>query len=197
MIRKDCSGLACPQPVLEARDIITENPGGSLEIIVDNEAAKQNVTRFLESQGYIVTAAQVQEGRISVKGVPGQCAMEAAHDQDSTGAQKIMLFIPADTLGEGDQELGRRLMLNFIRTLHEFGSDLWRIVFVNSGVKLAINGAETVAALKELEDRGVSILVCGTCLEFFKLMEEKAVGETTNMLDIVTSMHLSSKVIRV
>lgn len=197
MISKDCSGLACPQPVLAARDIISENQGESLEIIVDNEAARQNVTRFLESQGYIVTAEQGQDNRISVKGVPGTCAIEASKGQETAGSQKILLFIPTDCLGDGDPELGNKLMLNFIKTLDEFGPDLWRIVFVNSGVKLAIKNAETLDALKTLEKRGVSILVCGTCLEFFKLMEEKAVGETTNMLDIVTSMHLASRVIRV
>lgn len=198
MIKKDCSGLACPQPVLEARDMIAQNPGESIEIIVDNEAARQNVTRFMESQGYMVTSVQTEHGRISVKGVPGACAIEAAgHSDKSGGSERILLFIPSDTLGEGDPDLGSRLMLNFIKTLDEFGPDLWRIVFVNSGVKLAIRDAETLAPLKALEERGVSILVCGTCLEFFKLMAEKAVGETTNMLDIVTSMHLASRVIRI
>ncbi len=198
MIKKDCSGLACPQPVLEARDLISQNPGESIEIIVDNEAARQNVTRFMESQGYVVTSQQIEEQRISVKGVPGSCAIEAAQGAEKArGTEKILLFIPSDTLGEGDPELGSRLMLNFIKTLDEFGPDLWRIVFVNSGVKLAIQDAETLAPLKALEERGVSILVCGTCLEFFNLMDEKAAGETTNMLDIVTSMHLASRVIRV
>ncbi len=197
MIIKDCSGLACPQPVLAARDIISENPGEPLEIIVDNEAAKQNVTRFLESQGYVVTATSVRDDRISVKGVAGACVIESAHIPADSCIQKVLVFIPTNILGQGDPELGHRLMLNFIKTLGEFGPDLWRIVFVNSGVKLAIHGSEILDDLKVLEDRGVSILVCGTCLEFFDLMQEKAIGETTNMLDIVTSMHLATKVIRV
>ncbi len=195
MIQKDCSGLACPQPVLDTRELITANPAESVEIIVDNEAARQNVTRFLESQGYGVTVQVESERRIIVKGEPGACVIEAA--SAGSDAQKILVFIPTDCLGQGDTELGRKLMLNFIKTLSEFGQDLWRIVLVNSGVKLSIEGADTLSALQTLEKAGVSILVCGTCLEFYELMDKKGVGQTTNMLDIVTSMHLATKVVRV
>jgi sulfur relay (sulfurtransferase) complex TusBCD TusD component (DsrE family) len=62
---------------------------------------------------------------------------------------------------------------------------------------LAIEGAETLKDLQELEERGVHIFVCGTCLDFFGLLDQKRVGETTNMLDIVTSMQLADKVIAV
>ena len=199
MIKKDCSGLPCPQPVLEARELVASHPSEPIEIIVDNEPAVQNVSRFLQSQGYDVEShAAEQEGRYVINGVPGACAIAAntSPDDAGAGAQKILVFIPSDTLGTGDDELGRKLMRNFIMTLGELGPDLWRVVFVNSGVKLAVNGSENLDALKELETRGVSILVCGTCLDYFGLVESRAVGETTNMLDIVTSMQLASKVIR-
>ena len=51
--------------------------------------------------------------------------------------------------------------------------------------------------LKALADAGCSILVCGTCLEHFGLLDKKQVGDTTNMLDIITGMQLADKVIRV
>jgi intracellular sulfur oxidation DsrE/DsrF family protein len=75
------------------------------------------------------------------------------------------------------------------------GESLWRLVFLNSGVKLTIKGAETLPVIQQLEAQGVSVLVCGTCLNHFNLLEQKKVGETTNMLDIVTSMQLADKVI--
>ncbi len=75
------------------------------------------------------------------------------------------------------------------------GKDLWRLVFVNHGVTLATTDSEVLDDLRELEASGVSILVCGTCLTHLDLMEKKAIGETTNMLDIVTSMQLADKVI--
>ncbi len=197
MITKDCSGLACPKPVLDARDIIAERPGESLEIIVDNEAARQNVARFLESQGYEVSVSVLGQDRFSVKGVPCACAVALSQGREEGRAEKILVFIPSDAIGQGDPELGQRLMLNFISTLDELGSDLWRIVLVNSGVRLSVEGADALDPLKALEQRGVSILVCGTCLEFYDLLQQKGVGETTNMLDIVTSMHLATKVIRI
>jgi selenium metabolism protein YedF len=88
-------------------------------------------------------------------------------------------------------------MVNFIRTLKEMGPDLWRLVFVNNGVKLAIRDSEVLPDLKELEDNGLQILVCGTCLTHFDLLKHKQVGETTNMLDVVTAMQLADKVINI
>jgi selenium metabolism protein YedF len=100
-------------------------------------------------------------------------------------------------VGSGDDVLGAKLMVNFIKTLKEMGNDLWRLVFVNSGVKLTIDGAGTVEDLEELEAAGITILVCGTCLDYFNLLERKQVGQTTNMLDIVTAMQLADKVINI
>ena len=77
------------------------------------------------------------------------------------------------------------------------GSELWRLVFVNNGVKLTIDGSEVLNDLKEFENKGLKILVCGTCLTHFGLLEAKKVGETTNMLDIVTAMQLADKVISI
>jgi selenium metabolism protein YedF len=88
-------------------------------------------------------------------------------------------------------------MVNFLRTLKEMGSELWRLVFVNNGVKLTIDGSEVLDNLKEYEEEGLKILVCGTCLNHFKLLEKKQVGETTNMLDIITAMQLADKVISI
>jgi len=108
-----------------------------------------------------------------------------------------MVMISSNALGRGDDELGGKLVVNFIKTLKEMSNELWRLVFVNSGVKLTIENAQTLEDLIALEKHGVKILVCGTCLDHFKLLEKKRVGETTNMLDIVTSMQLADKVINI
>ena len=100
-----------------------------------------------------------------------------------------------DRIGFGDDALGIKLMVNFIRTLNEMGDELWRLVFVNNGVKLTIDGSEVVADLQKYEKNGIKILVCGTCLTHFDLLERKQVGITTNMLDIVTAMQNADKVI--
>ncbi len=77
------------------------------------------------------------------------------------------------------------------------GDELWRLVFVNNGVKLTIGGSEVLDVLKEYEKEGLTIMVCGTCLNHFDLLDKKEVGDTTNMLDIVTAMQLADKVINI
>lgn len=122
---------------------------------------------------------------------------EAGPGPDSQPApiQKILVLIGADRLGTGDDTLGRKLLVSFIGTLKEMGQELWCLVLLNAGVRLAVAGSEVLASLQELEQGGVMILVCGTCLNHFNLLEQKQVGETTNMLDIVTHMQLADKVI--
>jgi len=88
-------------------------------------------------------------------------------------------------------------MISFLKTLKEMGDELWRLVFVNNGVKLTVIDSEVLPILKELENDGIHILVCGTCLTHFELLDKKKVGETTNMLDIVTAMQLADKVINI
>ena len=102
-----------------------------------------------------------------------------------------------DRIGFGDDELGLKLMINYLRTLKEMGRELWRLVLVNNGVKLTIDGSEVLDDLKQYEKEGLKIMVCGTCLNHFNLLEKKRVGETTNMLDIVTAMQLADKVINI
>ena len=97
-----------------------------------------------------------------------------------------------DRIGYGDDVLGSKLMINFLRTLKAMGDELWRLVFVNNGVKLTIEGSEVLEDLKAYEAAGLSILVCGTCLDHFNLLGKKQVGETTNMLDIVTASAAAS-----
>jgi selenium metabolism protein YedF len=108
-----------------------------------------------------------------------------------------MVMCATDRIGFGDDELGLKLMVNFLRTLKEMEPDLWHLVFVNNGVKLTVDGSEVIGDLEALEKGGLKILVCGTCLNHFNLLERKQVGETTNMLDIVTAMQLADKVINI
>ena len=117
------------------------------------------------------------------------------HAGQAQDVQKILVLVAADSLGKGDDELGRKIVINFIRTVKEMGVDLWRLVLLNSGVKLAVEGSEVLPQLQALAGAGVGILVCGPCLKTFNLLEKKQVGELTSMVDIVTSMQMADKVI--
>jgi selenium metabolism protein YedF len=192
----NCQGLTCPQPVVEIRNLLAAHSDlMEVTIIVDNPAAAQNVERFLGTQGFqavIEGAEPVLQVRAWKQG-PGNC--EAILKKSTDGSQKTLILFTKDTLGQGDDRLGALLLLNFLRTLKEMGETLWRLVFVNGGVKLTIEGAESLPVLQDLEKENVSILVCGTCLNHFGLLDKKQCGETTNMLDIVTSLQVAEKVI--
>jgi selenium metabolism protein YedF len=192
----DAKGLACPAPVIQTKAIIEKESPESIDVIVDNEAASQNVSRFLQSRHYKVTLEQ-QGNDFHVQGQkdPDNTLEPASQPQPKPDHQKILVMISSDKIGNGDDELGEKLMVSFLKTLTEMGSDLWRLVFVNNGVKLTIDQSLVLEELKHLEKTGTHILVCGTCLTHFNLLEQKKVGQTTNMLDIVTSMQLADRVI--
>ena len=194
----DCRGLACPAPVLQTKDAIEADHPDIIKVTVDNEASKQNVNRFLESQGFEVSVEQEGTEFHVIGKIEGGAVPDApVAEKPETGQKKIMVMVANDCMGHGDDELGSKLMLSFLKTLKEMGEELWRLVFVNNGVKLTTGDAEVLPVLKEYEERGLQILVCGTCLTHFNLLDKKQVGETTNMLDIVTAMQLADKVINI
>jgi len=199
MKRIDCRGLACPAPVLKTKEAIEADRSSAIEVSVDNEASKQNVARFLQSRGYDVSIAEegsvfqvigTSQGNTSEPDVQGKEGTE-------TEEVKILVLVTSNHMGHGDDELGVKLIISFLKTLKEMGNDLWRLVFLNNGVKLTIECSEILPMLQEYEEQGLTILVCGTCLTHFNLLEQKRVGVTTNMLDIVTAMQLADKVISV
>ncbi|MBE1424734.1 selenium metabolism protein YedF [Desulfomicrobium macestii] len=204
----NCENEPCPNPVLRCKRLLDEQTPKMMEVIVDNEAAMDNVSRYLASKGMRIDEtrkdgtlwtikASSQDPQASASQAPqaSQASQDGPENAKSSDAAKILVFLTSDTMGAGDDTLGSRLMGNFLNTLPELGDTLWRIIMVNGAVKLATATNPAVEALKKLEAAGVSILVCGTCLEFFKLMDQKAVGQVTNMLDVVTSQQVADKII--
>ena len=195
----DARGLACPAPVLQTKAALQEEQPAGVKVVVDNAASQQNVQRFLESQGFQTTLEQ--EGTdylvIGTCGAEPHPRVQPSDERHTDDLKKIMVMCATDRIGFGDDALGLALMVNFLRTLKEMGNELWRLVFVNNGVKLTIDGSEVLEDLRQYETDGLKIMVCGTCLNHFNLLERKQVGETTNMLDIVTAMQLADEVINI
>jgi selenium metabolism protein YedF len=194
----DARGLACPAPVLETKAALEKVTPDAIKVMVDNEASKQNVCRFLKSQLFDIDVQNDgNDFYVIGKRKAGLSPKDSTQDKVEADTKKIMVILATDRMGYGDDELGLKLMISYIKTLKEMGSELWRLVFVNNGVKLTIEGSEVLPVLKEYEKEGLHILVCGTCLTHFDLLDQKQVGETTNMLDIVTAMQLADKVISI
>lgn len=190
----DCRGLQCPQPVIRCRQMLETGKPDEIVVIVDNTAAVENVGRFLNRNGYETSSKSVGENVWEVGGKKTANATDSAQIAAPSG--KTLVLITTNTLGRGDDELGAKLMNTFLETLPELGDSLWRIVLLNGGVKLASTSGPALESLKKLSASGIDILVCGTCLMHFGLLEKKEVGGTTNMMDVMTSLALADKVIR-
>ncbi|WP_321413929.1 sulfurtransferase-like selenium metabolism protein YedF [uncultured Desulfobacter sp.] len=202
----DCRKMDCPAPVLETKKCLENEPLSQIRVLVDNDAAIENVSRFLTYAGFevgvesdgtmsVVEGTRDQADAVKLSSGPTGQPASSSESSDNNSSAKIMVMAASNKFGVGDDELGAKLMINFIKTLKEMGKDLWRLVFVNHGVTLATMDSAVLDDLRELEASGVTILVCGTCLTHLDLMEKKAIGQTTNMLDIVTAMQLADKVI--
>jgi selenium metabolism protein YedF len=98
------------------------------------------------------------------------------------------ILIQSEVLGHGNDELGEILMSNFLTKLAESKEKPASLIFWNSGVKLVAQGSWALVHLKKLEQQGVEILACATCLEFFELTDKIAAGKPTNMVAAVQSI---------
>ncbi len=212
MIKENYTGLACPEPVIRCRTFLAsfvenEKPSEFL-VFVDNEPASENVSRFLKANSYDVDIVEenntlyILTARKSDNSILSTSEKSASYSPkvDSDGGQKILIIIPQEKFGAGDDTLGTKLMENFLSTLPELGANLWKVILLNGGVKLAApTGAEAIAlqSLQKLENNNIEILVCGSCLEFYGLTKARKVGQTTNMLDIITAIEVADKVVRI
>ena len=196
----DCRTLECPAPVLKTKEFLEQEAATEIDVLVDNDAAVENVTRFLNFQGFDVSVdsdgiTSTVSGRRDAGAKKIQATAKPVNPTETDDHQKILVILSSQQIGKGDDELGQKLMINFIKTLKEMGNDLWRLILLNHGVKFSTRDSKVLEELKELDQAGVDILVCGACLTHLELMEDKVIGETTNMLDTVTSMQLADKVI--
>lgn len=95
------------------------------------------------------------------------------------------ILLGSDTLGSGDEALGRILVCNFLRNLADRETPPNYIVLWNAGVKTATRDASTLEYLKKLEERGVKIVLCRTCVEYFGIEKDIAAGKIDGMVGIL------------
>ena len=189
----DCKGMACPLPVVNAKKAAEAmNPGDVLTVLVDNEIAVQNLSRFAEHKGFGVSADKKDEKEYAViMSISGEAAEskeeEVACVMDSR-RKGMLVVLSGNVMGTGDAKLGTSLMKAFVFALTKQDQLPDTILCYNSGAYLTCEGADTLEDLKLLESEGVTILTCGTCLDFYGLKEKLAVGGVTNMYDIVERM---------
>jgi selenium metabolism protein YedF len=191
----DCRGLACPQPVIRTKEATAE--AHTVITIVDNETAKVNVSRMATREGFAVEVEDRDDGiylYISKEGVMPEEKV-APWPQAGGPTGPAVVLVPSDVMGRGDDELGSILIRSFLHTLNEIEPRPATLIFINSGVKLAVEGSPVLEDLEGLEQRGVNILSCGTCLGHFELKDKVAIGEISNMYTIAETLLAGGNVV--
>ena len=191
----DCRGLACPQPVMTTKKALDQLKEGELVVLVDNTVSCNNVERFAQSQGCSVEVEQRGED-FSLLIRKGKIRPETELTQEKEKAKKVVVYINSHLMGNGDEALGFFLMKAFLKTLVDLDTKPNRLVLVNSGVQLASEGSKVLDTLMVLSERGVEILSCGTCLDFYGLKGKLKVGTVSNMVEIIQSMVEADRLIK-
>lgn len=192
----DAKGLACPQPVVLTKKALETSD--TVMITVDNETARENVTRLGEKLGCAVHVENGDSGTFNLtlsKSGDIPATLETSTPGKSSVTGPNVFVISASTMGSGDDELGALLMKAFIHTIFDLDYLPDSLIFYNTGVKLAVKDSDILDDLKKLESEGVEILVCGTCANFFNIKDDIAVGIVSNMYDIAGTMSKAGRIV--
>lgn len=194
-------GDACPTPVIKTKKAMAELGGpGTVETLVDNPIAVQNLTRMAVNSGCSVKSEKLEENRYRVVIEVGEGAdtREAEETCPVPGGSRddTVVVISSATMGSGSDELGAILMKSYIYSLTQLETLPKKMLFYNGGAKLTVEGSASLDDLKSLEAQGVEILTCGTCLNHYGLSEKLSVGGVTNMYDIAETMASAGRLVR-
>lgn len=197
----DARGRPCPQPVLMTKKAVDAGEQ-YIEVIVDNEGSAENVRRFAEKEGYYVEKERVgADIKLKLTKEAGG-KTETTHPAEitcETGTWRInrgqVILIKGNRIGVGSDELGEVLAKSLINTLSENTELPEKIILINSGVKLVCEGSDLIEAFSSLEKKGVEVLACGTCLNYFKLQDKIKAGRISNAFEILNSLLSAEKVI--
>ncbi len=196
----DVTGKKCPLPLIETKKTLNEiGKDTALKVITDSETAKNNVTRFLNdnniqsewSQNDKVFEIMINYQEVDLEHVQAEAYCSADTPQD----KGFVVVFSKNYLGEGSEELGKILINGYLDTLIADEQYPQKMMFFNSGVFMTLKGSPQEEMLQEFEKEGVEILICGTCLDYYKKTKELAVGKVSNMLEIQTSMNEAAKVL--
>lgn len=198
----DVKGKKCPMPLIETKKALKEiGTSQALKIITDSENAVKNVTHYLEDNSMPVSTVKVgnaweisvNKGEQDIENTVPEAYCSTSEEKDNS----YVVVYAKDRIGEGSDELGNALVGAMLNTIKEMDTLPQKIIFMNSGINLVVNGSFVIPQLKELEQKGVEMISCGTCLDYFDKMEEVAVGRVSNMMEIMEAMLNAGKVINI
>ncbi|MCL2707130.1 MAG: sulfurtransferase-like selenium metabolism protein YedF [Dehalococcoidia bacterium] len=198
VIQIDCRKQTCPWPIVNTKKAIEKAEGEKLLTIVDSIVSRDNVRRFVQSQGHSVEIEDKGGGLFHMHITPKTDANgKPSVVSGASTASGVVVFITTDKLGDGDERLGIILMKAFLNTLHDSEPKPEKVIFINDGVKLSTEGSEMLDSLEALTEDGVEIVSCGTCLTYYDILDKLKCGVVGNMYDIVNSLLEANKIIKI
>lgn len=193
-VEVDARGLECPKPVIQTKKALEKLKEGSILTVVDNEIAKENVSKLAKSMNLHYNVSQ-KEGFYYIDIFKGEEMGPELLGDEKPVLNDLVIMVGKDTLGEGSEELGDVLVRGYFYTLTEVKPFPKALLFINSGVNLTVTDSPVIDHLRLLESKGVEILTCGTCLDYFNLKDKLGVGGVTNMYTIVETMNKAKNTI--
>ncbi|RPH32625.1 MAG: sulfurtransferase-like selenium metabolism protein YedF [Bacteroidales bacterium] len=196
----DAKGKLCPLPLIMTKKALNEIADNeTLEILIDNETSMKNVTRFLADHGmnaHVEKKGNVFQLLVNKTGVvPESAAVGEYCEVENPIKSNLVIAFQRNRLGEGAEELGNILIKAFVNTLPEVTLKPKTLIFLNSGIFLALKDSLVLDSLKKMEENGVEVLVCGTCLDYYKKKEDLGVGKISNMYDILERLTKANSVV--
>lgn len=186
----DCKDKSCPIPVIMTKKEIEKNEDDAITTIVDNEVAKENVSKLANSLGYNFETKDISDKEFHII-IDLKDRKETKDDNEKF--DNLTIAFSKDVMGEGDEELGKILVKSFMYTVSETKPYPKTIIFFNGGVNLTCEGSKVLEDLKKLEEEGVEIISCGTCLDFFNIKDKLQVGSISNMYTIYEKLKEPNK----
>lgn len=210
MIKINAKGDICPIPIIKTKkELKNIEKDGTVLVIVDNEIAKENLEKMAKELGYKYSSKTVNKEHYEVEIVKGEGSEEntdnskkqdeAVENNEADKQHKnhnTLVVISSSTMGDGNEELGKVLIKGFIYALTELEKLPTAIIFYNGGAKLSVKESPVIEDLQKLEQLGVEILTCGTCLDYYNIKKDLVVGSITNMYNIVEKMNVAHKIIK-
>lgn len=199
----DTKGQLCPAPLIAAKRALKESAEGeAFLLLTDNRVSYDNLCRFLrdnkaefsvseDSGVWSMTVTKSVNAGI-VWPVENYCNTTVAHFEKGD----FVVVISNDIMGEGDPQLGRLLLGNFLKALKDLDKLPASVLLYNNGVKIAVEGSELASHLEELEKMGVELLICATCVTHYNLADKISFGKLSNMFVIAQAMAAAGNVLK-
>lgn len=199
----DTRGQLCPAPIIAAKKTLRETAAGETFIILtDNRTSFNNLSKFLKDNNtsfsseekdgtWTITVKKLADSDKETK-AEDYCAPEVPHFQKGD----YIIVISSDRMGEGDSELGQLLIGNFIKAVKDLDMLPDKMLFYNRGVTLVTKTSPHIDHLRDLEKMGVQLMLCGTCVDHYKIREETGAGTISNMFTLAEVMASAGKIVK-